>query len=67
MPEGMSGRDLAQRLRRSDPDLKVIYRSGYSHDMLDADPELLAGDSLLSKPYAPATLAQTVRHCLDAS
>ena len=30
MPEGVSGRELAQLLCRSDPDLKVIYSGRYS-------------------------------------
>ena len=33
MPDGMGGLELAQRLRRDRPDLRVIYTSGYSAEI----------------------------------
>jgi two-component system cell cycle sensor histidine kinase/response regulator CckA len=64
MPEGMSGRELAERLRRQKPDLKVIYTSGYSSDVMGQ--ENAARDiKFLQKPYPPPELAQAVRECLD--
>jgi len=64
MPEGMSGMDLAKRLRVEAPELKVLYASGYSPELagLCAARE---GIDFLSKPFAPLKLAQTVRACLD--
>ena len=35
MPGGMNGRDLAERLRRLRPGLKVLYTSGYAHGAID--------------------------------
>jgi two-component system, cell cycle sensor histidine kinase and response regulator CckA len=63
MPEGMSGLELARRLREGNARLKVIITSGYVMD-LDLD---LAGENIrcLLKPYAPADLARAVRECLD--
>jgi two-component system, cell cycle sensor histidine kinase and response regulator CckA len=65
MPEGMSGRQLAERLQGEDPDLKVIYTSGYSPGMAGKDIALLEGFNFLAKPYPPSRLALVVRECLD--
>ena len=65
MPEGMSGRQLAERLQAEDPGLKVIYTSGYSPGMAGKDIALLEGFNFLAKPYPPNRLAQVVRECLD--
>lgn len=65
MPEGISGRDLADRLQKRDPELKVIYTSGYSPGMAGKDLALLEGFNFLPKPYPPTRLAQVVRECLD--
>jgi len=64
MPEGMSGRELAQELKARKPDLKVIYTSGYSSDVMGEDAEL-RDVKFLQKPYPPPRLAQVVRECLD--
>ncbi|MGA2175980.1 MAG: ATP-binding protein [Verrucomicrobiota bacterium] len=65
MPEGMSGRQLAERLQAERPGLKVIYTSGYSPGMAGKDIALLEGFNFLAKPYPPSRLAQVVRECLD--
>jgi CheY-like chemotaxis protein len=64
MPEGMSGLDLAHRLREANARLKVIISSGYVMDLnLNLEQENIR---CLFKPYAPADLARAVRECLDA-
>jgi two-component system cell cycle sensor histidine kinase/response regulator CckA len=65
MPEGISGRQLAERLQAEDPGLKVIYTSGYSPGMAGKDIALLEGFNFLAKPYPPSRLAHVVRDCLD--
>ena len=65
MPGGMSGYDLAKKLRGEKQDLKIIYTSGYSMETLGQDFTLGKGMLFLKKPYQPHTLAQTVRECLD--
>jgi signal transduction histidine kinase/CheY-like chemotaxis protein len=65
MPEGISGRQLADRLQKEDPALKVIYTSGYSPGMAGKDIALLEGFNFLAKPYPPSRLTQVVRECLD--
>jgi signal transduction histidine kinase/CheY-like chemotaxis protein len=67
MPGGMSGRQLAERLQKDDPALKVIYTSGYSPGMAGKDIALLEGFNFLAKPYPPSRLAQVVRESLDGA
>ncbi len=65
MPDGMTGRELAEQLVEADPRLKVIYTSGYSRDIAGTNFTLQDGVNFLSKPFQAAKLAQTVRNCLD--
>jgi PAS domain S-box-containing protein len=64
MPEGMTGRELAEKLRTQKADLKVIYTSGYSADAMGSETGLQDA-MFLQKPYPPPLLARTVRECLD--
>ena len=50
MPDGMSGRQLAERLKADNPALKVLYTSGYSTDLLGKDLELQEGFNFLQNP-----------------
>ncbi|WP_336492001.1 hybrid sensor histidine kinase/response regulator [Methylobacterium nigriterrae] len=53
MPGGMSGLDLAQRVRSRWPALPVLLATGYSDQAARA---LKEGFPLISKPYEPAAL-----------
>ena len=65
MPDGISGMELAQRLLTSNPNIRIIFASGYSMDNLDpAFVENTRAD-FLQKPYTHVTLAKAVRECLD--
>ena len=64
MPDGMSGRQLAERLKADNPGLKVLYTSGYSTDLLGKDLNLQEGMNFLQKPYPPSRLVETVRNAL---
>jgi CheY-like chemotaxis protein len=65
MPEGISGMELAERLARAQPQLKIIFASGYSMDDLDTDFVREGHAMFLQKPYTHVTLARAVRDCLD--
>jgi FixJ family two-component response regulator len=65
MPENMNGRELAETFWREQPNLKVIFTSGYSADIVGKDFKLEPEVNFLQKPYQPQTLALTVRRCLD--
>ena len=65
MPDGVTGRDLAEALKQEKPELRVLFSSGYSSDIIGKDFVLSDGVNFLQKPYNPQTLAETVRDCLD--
>jgi CheY-like chemotaxis protein len=65
MPDGMNGVDLAERLRRSRPQLKVIYTSGYLADLSREDIARHHSDGYIAKPFSLSELARLVRHTLD--
>jgi len=65
MPEGMTGWELAERLRVETPDLRVVYTSGYSPELFGGEVKLKDRANFLPKPFHPRALAKTVRHCLD--
>lgn len=66
MPGNMNGRELAERLKKERPALKVVYTSGYSMDALANSYEYKRGLNFLPKPYHPLTLVKIVRDCLDS-
>jgi len=47
------------------PDLKVVFTSGYSADIVGKDFKIESDTNFLQKPYHPQLLALTVRRCLD--
>ncbi len=59
---GMSGRELAERLREQRPDIAIIFMSGYSDQTLLNRQEL--DGAYLAKPFSPAVLARKVREIL---
>jgi len=65
MPEGISGKDLAERALVQKPKLKVLYTSGYSPETVHPGFHPKDGVEFLQKPYHPEMLAQAVRNCLD--
>jgi two-component system cell cycle sensor histidine kinase/response regulator CckA len=64
MPEGMTGSELAKQLKARQPELKVIYTSGYSAEIMENEADL-HDTPFLPKPYAAPQLARMVRDCLD--
>lgn len=64
MPEGVNGWDLASRLLSDRPDLRVIYTSGYSPEMVDRQRYLAAGDIFLQKPFHPTHLLESIKASL---
>jgi CheY-like chemotaxis protein len=65
MPGNMNGRELAEALWLERPDLRVIFTSGYSADIVGKDFKIESDVNFLQKPYHPQALALTVRRCLD--
>jgi CheY-like chemotaxis protein len=67
MPEGVSGRDLAKTLSAENPDLRIIFTSGYDRNPADETPPLVEGQNFLRKPYSPSALAEIVHRCLESA
>lgn len=65
MPGGISGRELAKKIRSSGSRIPIIFSSGYSIDMVRKEINLDEGYGFLAKPYRPADLLRTVRKALD--
>ncbi len=65
MPDGLSGKDLADSLLAVKPKLKIIFTSGYNVDEIRADRANNGSCRFLQKPYSRSTLALAVRECLD--
>ena len=65
MPGGVNGRDLAEKLLSDQPDLKIIYMSGYTADLVGGGFALTAGVNFLTKPFLFHQLAHIIRENLD--
>jgi signal transduction histidine kinase len=62
----MGGQVMAEWLKTTYPNLKILFTSGYTEDAIAHHGVLDAGVEFLPKPYTPATLARKVRELLDA-
>jgi two-component system, cell cycle sensor histidine kinase and response regulator CckA len=65
MPDGMTGRQLAEHMVAERPDLRVLITSGYSVDLLSRNLAIPDDVSFLPKPFSPQKLARAVRECLS--
>jgi nitrogen-specific signal transduction histidine kinase len=63
MPQ-MDGRELADRLHRVLPELKVLYSSGYAENVIAHHGVLDHDVNFIAKPYRPQALAEKVREVL---
>ncbi|MBI3203818.1 MAG: response regulator [Myxococcales bacterium] len=57
---GLSGPEAVARMRRSRPDLRCLFVTGFSHESLNQ-----TTDSVLSKPFLPSALLAGVRDALS--
>jgi nitrogen-specific signal transduction histidine kinase/CheY-like chemotaxis protein len=63
---GMNGKELSERLKKLRPDLKVLFISGYTADVIADHGVLERGMAFLQKPFSPEELAAKVRDVLSA-
>jgi len=65
MPE-MSGKELADRLVATRPEIKLLFMSGYTDDAIVHHGVLDAKTPFIQKPFSPDALARRVREILDS-
>jgi PAS domain S-box-containing protein len=62
---GLSGLDLAQRLQRRSPRLRILFMSGYADSPLLRAGLAQGGAAFLQKPFSADALERRVRELLD--
>lgn len=65
MPE-MSGRDLAENLVKSRPEMKHLFMSGYTANIIAKQGVLEEGVLFIQKPFSKKDLAAKVREALES-
>jgi YesN/AraC family two-component response regulator len=64
MPQ-MGGKELADRLKILQPDIKVLFISGYTDNAIVHHGVLEPNINFLQKPFSPTALPRKVREVLD--
>ena len=62
----LNGQQLADRLRRTRPGMKVAFMSGYTASAIDHQELLAPGFVLIQKPFSTSTLLQKIREALES-
>ncbi|MEN3340431.1 MAG: hypothetical protein V7647_4107 [Acidobacteriota bacterium] len=62
---GMGGREMFTRLLAVRPDMKILFTSGYTDEVILSDPAMQPGTSFIQKPFTPDSLLPVVRALLD--
>ncbi len=60
-----NGRDAYEEIKKLGPDVKAIFMSGYTDDVISRKGILEEGFDFVSKPINPATLMRKIREALD--
>jgi DNA-binding NtrC family response regulator len=62
---GASGRELAARISSRRRNIRVLYMSGYTDNVITSGGMLEKGLAFLQKPFSPGALVQKVREVLS--
>jgi CheY-like chemotaxis protein len=66
MPGGIGGRELAEQLRIIQPNLRIVFTSGYSAELTGVGPMgMKEGVNFIQKPSSLNQVLDTIRKCLD--
>jgi two-component system, cell cycle sensor histidine kinase and response regulator CckA len=63
----LNGRELAQRARELRPDLRILFMSGYTADIIAKRSVRDADVAFIAKPFKEEALTRRVREVLDAA
>jgi FixJ family two-component response regulator len=66
MPE-MNGRDLAGQITDLYPDIRLLFMSGYTSNVIAHHGVLDKGVAFIQKPFSMADMTERVREVLDMS
>jgi signal transduction histidine kinase/HAMP domain-containing protein/ActR/RegA family two-component response regulator len=66
LPDGMNGGDVATYAQGLQPNIAVLYTSGFPRDRLACDEPQTDPVKLIGKPYRKETLAGAIRQLIDA-
>ena len=61
----MSGRDLARRIKEGRPEIKILFMSGYTADVIAHHGVLDEGVHFMEKPFSMSAIASHVRTALE--
>ena len=59
------GKEAFEEMHKENPELKVIFMSGYAADGIHDSFVLITGMPFLQKPFRPTILAGKIREVLD--
>jgi signal transduction histidine kinase len=65
LPGGLNGRQLADVAQALQPNLRVLFTTGYARNAIVHDGRVDPGVELVTKPFTQAELARKVRQVLD--
>jgi two-component system cell cycle sensor histidine kinase/response regulator CckA len=63
MPD-LGGEEMARRIRRDRPDIKVLYVTGHIDELMDERSTLWEGEAFLDKPFTAKALLEAVSQLL---
>jgi two-component system, cell cycle sensor histidine kinase and response regulator CckA len=61
----MSGKELADRVQKAKPKIKVLYMSGYTANVIAQEGILDGSTNFMQKPFTLSRIAKKVREALD--
>ncbi|HEX4998894.1 MAG TPA: response regulator [Terriglobia bacterium] len=62
---GMNGREIAEKIKAMKPEIRVLYMSGYTDDMVVRSGVIFGDAAFVQKPFTGTELARSVREALD--
>ncbi len=63
---GMNGRELAERLGAAQPDMKIVFMSGYAGEVLSNTGLIESSVAYLQKPFTRASIIEVLRRVLGS-
>ena len=65
LPNGMNGRQVADAGRALQPDMKVLFVTGYAENAVVGNGHLDPGMQIMTKPFAIEDMGNKIREMLD--